>query len=855
MTRRILLPISPSGAPRLTGVLLLWLVLGSCAQGGTATRQPVFDRPGSVTFACFDAGDLLTPLPLGDCARSSGTDDEGNARLHALVTQTSPGQVASVDLRTGTAGRVLDLDRRIPGFTHLEVGAQPAAVIVPDAFPETTFVASFGSRELIALATRRFRPEAAAGGTAVARIVDRLPLPTPPSAIVLDPATEETGLPQLFVALPGGSLLQVPLQEVEGGDGVTRLGFASPIEIPLPLPTGEPQVAAPEELPDYCLSLPTPCAELDPIPEVSPRPPVVLGEGPSPRALALDGEGRLYVADGNQPFLHVVDTRTATASEGIPVSVPTTDLVITPRVPAEIGDRDPTERFLYAVDATDGSVLVVDLGRERLVPISNDPIAPPDRLDTVAAARALEVVTSDYDPDEELDFCDPGELESAPVPRRARGVFLAVASTEGDVRFFDVLDLDAPCRGVDPDDIFVAIRRHRPRGGELFDEPVAVLQDPLVTEETRTTRIGDDGAPRSGSAVRFEPLTEDPGCPEGTFQVFPDLDDVSGLPPVLCGRADPFVTGGESWELSWETAVPTTEGGRGILPEIPEDDPGAVVFRASNPPAEPGGETTPEVPFCSRGVLGRDDVTGLPEGDPLAGYPGDLLVLTGPLPPSRENDPVCRERFRLDDEVADFDDEIREVAFPILEAFQDRLVIATETRDDGPTVEGERFVFTLDEVRRCFPNPVRFRVEIRGAFRVFGSRTRFLHPVEPGADGRCEIDPEQPLERGRALPPADDAPARRFDNGQLVFSLGPARTLAPDETVQVAFSVGRYIPKMRYELPRGGAGSDVRWLPEAGLLYVVDQARQQLVEIDLADQPPQTADDGVLRVVRGRVFE
>jgi len=820
-------------------------VVSGCNQGGTNVRQPVFERPGQLAFACFDAQDQRTPVPLERCSRATGDDAEGADLLHALVTQTAPGEVASVDLRTENDGEVLDLDRRVPGFTHLPVGAQPSALGVPQSAPETTIVASFGSRELLAVATQRFRPEAAAMGLPVQRVVDRLVLSSPPTDLLIDETGDE---PRVLVTLPGsGSLLAIPLVEVEGGDGVVRLGFGPASQIPLATTASPPVTADPDDLPDYCVSSPMPCDELDPVPAVPAREPVSLGDEPSPRALTMDDEGRIYVADGSLPIIHVIDGGAGGADDPIPVAVPTTEVVVTPRVPPTTDDPTPTERFLYAVDATDGSVLAVDVEARALVPISDDPISARDRLDTIGAALVLEVATPSYDVDD-LVFCSPQDtpdIFDELTPRRTRGVILAVGSTNGDVRFYDVFDLDAPCRGLEDDDDFVAIRRHRPRAGDFTDDPVEVTGDPRVQEEDRTTLVDDDGLPRSGDALAFVPFAE--GCPEFTFQVYPDPISEDPMPPVLCARADPFVTGGESWELAWETPLPGSDGGRGLLPEMVDGD-GRAVFQAPNPVPGPGGERSSELLFCGLGVLGSDDVADVPDTDPLADYPGDLLVVVGPLPARTENDPVCRERFRLPDADADFEDEIREIAFPIVEAFDDRLVIEGSTRADGAAGP-----FTLEDVRECFPNPVRYRVEVRGSFRVFGGRTRFRHPVVTGPDGGCEVDPTRPLDRGRAFLGDPEDGGRRFDNGQVVFQLARARTLEPDETVIVDWTIGGYAPKMRRELGRNGVPSDLRWLGEAGLFYIVDQSLEQLLEIDFADQTRQRQ-GGVVVVDGNRIF-
>src|SRR5690606_12163394 len=93
-------------------------------------------------------------------------------------------------------------------------------------------------------------------------------------------------------------------------------------------------------------------------------PPRTPPDGPStpePWALALDEErGQVIVADKALPILHVIDLETRAELDAINVGVPTRDVVLTPFVPARLGDTERTERFLYAIDDINQSVLAVD---------------------------------------------------------------------------------------------------------------------------------------------------------------------------------------------------------------------------------------------------------------------------------------------------------------------------------------------------------------------------------------------------------------------------------------------------------------------------------------------------------------
>lgn len=820
-------------------------VAAACQDGGNNVRPRVFERPGDVAFACFEPETRL-PVPLAECTsqRDLDTATEG---VHALVTQTARGEVAPVDLRSDEDGSVIDLDRRIPGFTFLPVGAQPTAIAVSPTAPETTYVASLGSREVLAIETSRFRRDAEDGppGNRPPQVVARLPLPAGPT----DMALVETGdIRALLVALPVASQVRWVVLEDDGT-------FGAEGAIALATNAGPPTTADPAALVDYCrvcpLREPTedePCAGLDPIPVVPARDPVSRGDTPRPVALDVDEEGTIYVADANLPLLHVVTvdglgTPPVFVDTPIPVAVPTSEVAVTPPVPARVGDTEATERYVYAVDATDGSVLVADVGLGAVLPISNAPATAPDRVPTLSAATTLEVLTPDYDPGD-VQLCDLGEAlaeDRVVHPRRARGVFLAVGLTTGVVRFVDVLDLDATCRGgdascagaIEDDDVFVAIRRHLPRSGEWWDDPVEVGDAPTLREDTRTTRIGEDGRPRSGRALWLDPLPEDCGGSQDRIhrQVYPPAPTLGEepAPPLICTRDDPFVIGTEQWQLEWEGTLPGTLGGRG---RVVDDAADTAILDAPLP------DGAPEVRFCDRGVIGpvADD------GGVLAGYGGDLLSIRGPLPPASRDLPGCEDTFLDEDGV------LLRVDFPILESFQDRLVVARTSRPlggTGPQVD-------LDEVRRCFPGAVRYQVRAGLSFRVFGSSTLFLHPIVAGADGRCEVDEARPLDVGRARA------GRTFDNGQIVFALtapgdpGP-RTLGPAEEVFLDFAVEDQTPKLRIVLGAQGLPTAVRWLDPAQRLFVVDQGGAALQEYRFDDQTTSFR-SGELRSASGRVF-
>ncbi len=843
---------------------LLLLGLG-CRQNPTVVVPPSFERPGAVAFFCVDVG-TSSIVPLAQCQGLDGVSTEERA-LTALVAQTASGEVASVDLRLD---RIIDADLRVPGFTFKRVGEVPTAIVVNPEKPSVTYVASFGSRRVEYYDTADFREDVERGAGLPATARPWVELPDGPTDLVLSPdgTALYAALPTLSAIAvipinPDGSLgtLDVP----EDPAAYTLVPVVAPDPIPSALAarrspfdaraiaceageeartlgvlwTGQTctpldgcgcegadcgalfQDAGGQAAIDRCFAAFPTYERVCPA-DIELRRPTLeapkevvpaAGTLPAPLGLHLDGE-TLLVLDEGLPLIHRFAaspsglTPLAPLAPGVPVS----DLAVTPEVPRTVGgDSTDVERFLYAIDATDGSVLVLDVLEGSptfgaVVPVHVG-AGPSDRIRLQGQARTLEVVTPGFPGAN----CDLGAAEAA-APNRLRGVFLAVGLGNGLVEFVDVHDLDATCRGGDAScegppvatDVRVFIRRHAARIGEYITVASSTIGTPTFSLEGNTGRLMNTGASESGG-----PGLSPGACPPFFSEVFPNA---AGAMPLICTASEPWSARQERWQAIWEGAIPGARSG-------------FAHFGGDAETIELGS-----VRFCARGVLGSDDVAaaGLESFEPEFGYEGDQIFIVSDPPESKRADPSC-EPFFLDEAGVR-----EEVAMRIAQAFQDRVVVEA----------------VPEELRRCYTGldgaSVLFEVEVRvrRAFAVSGTRSGFVHRVEADDAGRCFIDRvAQPVSQGE---PQSYRNGRAFNdrpyiNPWVSFSITNAASLVGGDRSVLSFNIGNVPPVLAADVgDRGASGrasTIVRGLYYSRTderLYVVDSNVDAVLQYTLA---------------------
>ena len=781
---------------------LLLVSTWGCSKDTSFGPPPTFERPGPVAFFCYDLTERALK-PLVDCQGLSGTEDDTRA-LTALVAQTARGELAAVDLRLG---EVIDADIRVPGYTFVRVGEIPTGIVVPENQPGVTYVSSFGSRQIEYYATADFRQDVDAPAISEPGVV---PLDGAPVDLVISKEEDV-----LFAALPElSSIAIIPIHSDRTLSTATILpitvdSFPEPVLPPmqggeyqricLDGASGEAQVRAPHAGDPRT-------TDIDPTEVVS-----------RPARLRVDGD-QLLVSDSALPLIHRYEIN-GTSLVALPplfTGAPIQDFDLTPEVPtATDSEMSDVSRFLYAIDARDGSVLVLDIleGSETwgaVLPVRSGD-GPWDRIQLLDRARTLTVLTPGFPG----VLCDPENpaATGGSAPDSLRGVFVAVGLGNGVVQIVDVFDRDARCRGgldcqapADDRERRVFIRRHSARLGALITTGEFVSGTPRFAYEGNPGRLDERGEV-TGSGPGLQPFVQ--GCPRFQEAVFPEgaSDPQNDLAPVICATTEPWGRRQENWEAIWEGTIPGTT----TLARF-EDDSTRLQLEG--------------VDLCSRGVLGTRNVefSQLQDEDPEQGYKGDQLFVVTDPPES------AHERVECEPFFADENGEREEVAIDLLEVSQTQVVV----QDPNRVLDCYRLP---EDMRKSVL--FRFEVRTREAFSVIGRNLGFLHRVVSNGDGICVVDRMQ-------QPISSDSPAsyrnarafadRLFLNPYVSFQVAGADVLNPDDRAVLSFVVGNVPSVLAVDVGsnRGLTSLDrVIYGPTDQSLYAVDANSDGLVRYHL----------------------
>ncbi|MEZ4288060.1 MAG: hypothetical protein R3A47_07930 [Polyangiales bacterium] len=228
--------------------------------------------------------------------------------------------------------------------------------------------------------------------------------------------------------------------------------------------------------------------------------------------------------------------------------------------------------------------------------------------------------------------------------------------------------------------------------------------------------------------------------------------------------------------------------------------------------------------FCSRGVLGTDDVveSALVEGtDPEFGYAGDQLVVTSAIPDSRNeaSDPSCGRFVDNLDRV-----EPVVLGFEILHAEEFALTLGQPTQQE----------FSLNDIVGCFGEHLDYEVRSRDAYTVSSTSLGFVHRVI-ATDNGCRVDTDRAIVaddldtylNGRAFP------NQVYSNPRVTFLIEPfGDSVGNVDVSQLVFDINNPFQSWRFSTGSNLASqSTISSLPRRTLyeplnddLYVVDEA-------------------------------
>lgn len=685
----------------------------SCQQTPTNVPLRTFERAQRLDVVCMrvldDTGRPIQPVPTvqTQCAPVPSGIDGATLPFHlyALVSQSLRGEIAVVDM---TAAKVIDTDLATPGINFLPVGNFPTDLTVsPDG--ALTFVATSevnkpavyaipndrilgdsqgrgGTVADISLAawpvcqlpetpvavTTVAREKASADGGAPTRTYEVVVVlagsrTEPAKVITLDPAPFRRGADPIFAAAsPGaaiapGSLAACPVTSAVAlaaatelpktaapgprwPDGITYLPNGAP-DVPLPYP---PLSCDPTAIPTAGKPVPS-YPRTDTAPVALP----IGDELPRANVATTDGSV-MYVADDAQPVIHRVDLRTSPAKELPPL------LLSDRRDPGRrVRVRDiaasPTtrgyQRYLYAVDKTEGSILVFDITNPDSSPREPlrrphpelNPLQPEDRLVFTAPVAGVSFVRYDWPVPATTSEAQvsPTGLLCVPAPRqgpgtaygfdvtpkigagitgsRLRGVFGFVMLSNGSTVTLDVDDWDAPCRRPltingavsdvsptppeDPADPFKLVTATKGVTEEVF-YPVSAPHRPRSKELLKNDPSGANRVPRTeaipqlfadnavlqtiGTAAEEHPIMLGTGQPVGVKPSEPPAG--ASIAALQMSFETPEVHAAQEWQVTFEGFLPTFEkDGLSTLLDSTDGNRSLVVSQ-------------PQAGFCARGV-------------------------------------------------------------------------------------------------------------------------------------------------------------------------------------------------------------------------------------------------------------
>lgn len=489
-----------------------------------------------------------------------------------------------------------------------------------------------------------------------------------------------------------------------------------------------------------------------------------------------------------------------------------------------------------------------------------DPMGEGPATNSIAPAQPLASSPDDIDPYHAPSAFVPGVYSSPAVsveaffpvsaPHRSRSSSLLRKDPSAGIRIPNLPGLPQLVRGS-------AVLPTQGLGAEV--NPVML---PAATTLADPTYVDN---PTEGDAARRVLLAD----PYSTATTMPGR----GSPGVRMSWEDPTVHIDQDWTVTYEGALP---GFDGLIGALGTTD-GHQTATLSNASAF----------FCRRGVedfaVGAErealvDRALVKRSLPASGAPGrtaDYVQIVDEILPATDPywaedglgcwDPsLSRPEARHAACSATYGaaiDESLERDFPVIEAYEDRLVLGRfGYPDPGARTTATRVVVGADpsnagflaRMRCCFHNQVRFRVRPASQWLATGSVVGYLHHLVGDAAGRCvqSCAPRESLLNARApavprptsptvLPPGRNSPlALRNPMMSLVVWNGvtAAGNVAPSRDMTWRFALRGQFNPLLVDLARRTTAvnpQSMRFIEPLGQVAIVDGSSQGLVLINL----------------------
>lgn len=777
----------------LFAILALSALLVACEEKPADHTISQFDRPQDVALICFDDQNLA-PLPIDCCRKRENTDEDCEssvAKLFAFVTQTTPGEVAVVDVEEQ---KIVDQDAQIPYNSFIPVGGQPND-IAATSDGKRVYTANYETGDISVIQVM----DEETGQSVIYR-----PYLSPAASIDIEGPAAKMFLVKwpaeyrdrfILVTQPTlGRLSVVALDNPDDCDPKTQDGC----------------YCDPKTQPDGCLlgylllnqGLPT--VDEDGV--------ETAGEEIHPWAIAGAEDQSVYVGsyDGNVIWDIQTEALIAQAlalgkvgqidpeqvlNDTLPLIVPNPD---DPDAPVTYSTRalslEPERRrWLYAVENQNAKVIAINLEARRENPEADVDIK---EVDVSGKARTVQL----------MELEEEGDIG----PFTFNGTFAVVSTSNSGIAIVDVDDHNAlPLYSND----------HAMRSAVDLRSDAGI---PKVQDQGLTLTINDD-KPQSIDPYLY--FAEDGGVGESCE------DDTDGFRPEhdkgVRFRCNPYRSKRETWTVTYGGDIDV--GGVGVIGEPGDDEPGRWTLHrdsCDDPPKDSCDD--PSKDFCAQEVYTAGS---------LEGYAGDVLRITSEPTPREGYEDVCNDAY--DDETERLYRVVAVSSYPGTNGVANVLHIE---RDESLLEDPDD---TSDRLRQCFGEALEYELRAGDQWIIEGSRSRYTKTKGVLDAYDCiYVDAEQ--SKLRVFPHTtyeNDTISFRMEYGDEWRETGPMPIRIIDEDdeneiqVQVeselSFSIVEGYEEM-YHSALGNNIMDIELTPDDELM-LVDQAGQGLIFFDLLD--------------------